>query len=193
MNVQHINIKFFIENPEAVRLDHFAGIFNTWIQRRVMDDLLIDVADYLHVHHGPGIVLIGHEANYSLDNVAGRLGLLYNRKAQLDGSTQDKFIQAARSALTAARRLEQEQRIKFAGGELQLIINDRLPAPNTLETFAALEVDLKTLFDRLYKGRDYELSQKPDPRERFTVNVKADAGFGVEALLQNLGAEPVHA
>ena len=193
MNVQHINIKLFIENPQAVRLDHFAGIFNTWIQRRLTDDLLIDVADYLHVHHGPGIVLIGHEANYSLDNASGRLGLLYNRKEQLDGSTQDKLIQAVRSTLTAARRLEQEQRIRFVGGELQLVINDRLLAPNTLETFAALEADLKMLFDRLYKGKGYELSQRPDPRERFTVNVKAGANFAVEALLQNLGVEPVHA
>ncbi|HEY2980188.1 MAG TPA: hypothetical protein VGJ22_03320 [Anaerolineales bacterium] len=193
MNVQHINIKLFIENPQAVRLDHFAGIFNTWIQRRLTDDLLIDVADYLHVHHGPGIVLIGHEANYSLDNASGRLGLLYNRKEQLDGTTQDKLVQAVRSTLTAARRLEQEQRIKFVGGELQLVVNDRLLAPNTLETFAAIEADLKTLFDRLYKGRGYELNQGPDPRERFTVNVKAAAQFAVEALLQNLGVEPVHA
>ena len=68
-----------------------------------LEELLIDVADYLHVHNGPGIMLIGHEADYSLDNRAGRLGLLYNRKEQLDGTTQEKLAQAARAALTAAQ------------------------------------------------------------------------------------------
>src|SRR5688572_24861014 len=169
MNLQHVNIKFYIEDPESVKLSDFSGIFNSWIQRHLTEDMLVDVADYLHVHNGPGMLLIGHEANYSLDNNAGRLGLLYNRKAQLEGSNEDKLIQAARAALSAARVLEKENGLKFNGREAQLIINDRLLAPNTLETFAALEADLKGLFDRLYKGYSYELNQKPDPRERFTV------------------------
>src|SRR5215211_3182686 len=147
MNVQHINIKFFIENPETVDLSDYAAVFNTWIQRQVTDELLIDVADYLHVHHGPGIMLIGHEADYSLDNRTGRLGLLYNRKAQLDGTTQEKLAQAARAALTAAQILEKENDLKFNGSEIQVIVNDRLLVPNTAETFAGLEPDLKAFFD----------------------------------------------
>lgn len=193
MNVQHINIKFFIENPEAVNLEGFQGVFNTWIQRHVTPELLVDVAEYLHVHNGPGVVLIGHEANYSLDFVEGRLGLLYNRKAQLDGSTQDKLAQAAGAALTAAGLLEKENGLRFDGREAQLVINDRLLAPNTIETFAALDGDLKAFFDRLYAGAAYELSHRPDPRERFLVDVKAAAPFSVEALLHNLGLEQVHA
>jgi len=193
MNLQHINIKFFIENPADVKLAEYQGIFNTWIQRHVTDELLIDVAEYLHVHNGPGIVLIGHEANYSLDNAAGRLGLLYNRKAQLDGSTQDKLAQAARAALTAASLLEKENGLKFIGQEAQLIVNDRLLAPNTLETFAALEADLKAFFERLYKGADFELNHKPDARERFQVHVRAASPFAIQALMQNLGLEQVHA
>src|SRR5512134_3643410 len=124
MNIQHINLKFFIENPEEVKLAEFAGIFNSWIQRRAMPELLIDVADYLHVHHGPGILLIGHEADYSLDNQAGRLGLLYNRKAPLEGSLPEKLAQAAQAALTAARLLEKENGLKFKGQEAQVIVND---------------------------------------------------------------------
>jgi hypothetical protein len=193
MNVQHVNIKFFIENPEAVKLEAYQGIFNTWIQRHVTEEMLVDVADYLHVHHGPGIVLIGHEANYSLDDMGGRLGLLYNRKEQLEGSTQDKLIQAARAALTAARRLEKENGVKFNGQEAQVIVNDRLIVPNNTETFTALEADLKSFFEHLYKGAGYELSHRPDLRERFRVDVKASAAFDVETLLQNLGVERVHA
>ncbi|HET9915288.1 MAG TPA: hypothetical protein VFQ13_25585 [Anaerolineales bacterium] len=190
MNVQHINIKFFIENPESVKLEEFSGVFNNWIQRRVTPELLLDVADYLHVHNGPGILLIGHEADYSLDNRAGRLGLLYNRKAQLDGSVQEKLTLAARAALIAARLLETENGLKFNGQEVQVLINDRLLVPNTPETFAALEPDLRTFFDRLYNGTEYALTySSTDPRERFTVDVKAAAFFDVETLLKTLTVE----
>jgi hypothetical protein len=186
MNVQHINIKFYLENPETVKLEDFSAVFNSWIQRHVTEELLIDVADYLHVNNGPGLMLIGHEADYSLDNRAGRLGLLYNRKAQLEGSTQDKFAQAARAALTAARLLETENGLKFSGREAQIIINDRLIAPNTVDTFAKLEPELRTFFDKLFGGTEYTLSNDTEPRERFTVNVQAAKHFDVQTLLQAL-------
>lgn len=194
MNVQHINIKFFIENPDEVKLEEYAGVFNNWIQRHVMAELLVDVADYIHVHHGPGVILIGHEADYSLDNRLGRLGLLYNRKAALDGLVQEKLTQATRAALTAARLLEKENGLKFSGQEVQVVINDRLLVPNTPETFTTLEADLREFFETLYGGAEYTLTyQSADPRERFTVSVKATARFEVETLLKHLAAETVHA
>src|SRR5215217_8367879 len=123
MNVQHINVKFFIENAETVNLADYPAIFNSWIQKHTLQELLVDVADYLHVHHGPGIMLIGHEADYSLDQRAGRLGLLYNRKGQLNGTSLEKLAHAARAALTAAQILEQENGLKFIGSEVQVIVN----------------------------------------------------------------------
>jgi hypothetical protein len=193
MNVQHINIKFYLENPEAVHLADYAAIFNTWIQNQRLEELLIDVADYLHVHNGPGIMLIGHEADYSLDHRAGRLGLLYNRKEQLKGTTQEKLAQAVQAALTAAQILEKENGLKFNTQEVQVIINDRLLVPNTVETFELLEPDLKAFFEMLYNGAGYTLTHQADPRERFTFNVKAESNFNVESLLKNLSAETAHA
>ena len=192
MNVQHINVKFFLENPEAVNLADYAAVFNSWIQKQRLEELLIDVADYLHVHNGPGIMLIGYEADYSLDNRAGRLGLLYNRKAQLEGTPQEKLAQAVRAALTAAQILEKENGLKFIGSEVQLIVNDRLLVPNTAETYAALEAELNAFFDRLYAGVTYALTHQPDPRERFTVSVKTEASFDVDTLLKNLSVEAAH-
>src|SRR4030095_6743995 len=130
-------------------------------------ELLIDVADYLHVHHGPGIMLIGHEADYSLDNRAGRLGLLYNRKEQIEGTTQEKLTQAVRAALTVAQILEKENGLKFNGSEVQIVVNDRVLAPNTAETFASLEPELNSFFARLYDSAQYSLSHNDDRRERF--------------------------
>jgi hypothetical protein len=193
MNLQHINIKFYLENPETVNLADYGAVFNSWIQQRRLEELLVDVADYLHVHHGPGIMLIGHEADYSLDNRAGRLGLLYNRKEQLEGSTQEKIAQAVRAALTAAQILEKENGLKFNGSELQVIVNDRLLVPNTEETFEALELDLQAFFSRLYNGAEYTLAHLNDVRERFTVNVKTGSRFDVGALFRNLSVETAHA
>jgi hypothetical protein len=193
MNIQHINTKIYLENPETVNLAEYAAVFNTWIQNQALEELLIDVADYLHVHHGPGIMLIGHEADYSLDNRAGRLGLLYNRKEQLEGTTQEKLAYALRAVLAVAQILEKENGLKFNGSEVQVIVNDRLLIPNTAETFEALKLDLKVFFGRLYSGAVYELMHNNDPRERFTINVKTESNFDVETLLKNLSLEAAHA
>lgn len=193
MNIQHINIKFYLENPETVHLADFAAVFNTWIQKQRLGELLIDVADYLHVHNGPGIMLIGHEADYSLDNRAGRLGLLYNRKGQQEGTEQEKLAQAARAALHVAQILEKENDLKFDGSEIQVIVNDRLLVPNTTETLAALQPDLESFFARLYGGAEFTLTHNNDPRERFTVNVRTDSSFEVDTLLNNLSRETTHA
>ena len=193
MNVQHINIKLFVENSESAKLADFAAVFNLWIQKQALEELLIDVADYLHVYHGPGIMLIGHEADYSLDNRAGKLGLLYNRKAQLEGSTQEKLAQAVRATLTAAQILEKDNGLIFNTQEVQVIVNDRLLVPNTAETFAGLEPELRAFFNRLYDGADFLLAHRDDPRERFTVNIKAETRHSVESLLKNLSVEAAHA
>jgi hypothetical protein len=193
MNIQHINIKFYIENPEAVHLADYAAVFNTLIQTQRLEELLIDVADYLHVHNGPGIMLIGHEADYSLDNRAGRLGLLYNRKEQLEGTTEEKLAQATRAALTVAQILEKENGLKFNGSEVQVIINDRLLVPNTVETLDALEPALKSFFNQLYGGTAYSLSHNSDPRERFTIQVNAESRFDIDTLIKNLSVETAHA
>jgi hypothetical protein len=193
MNLQHINIKFYLENPETVNLADYGTVFNSWIQGQRLDELLIDVADYLHVHHGPGIMLIGHEADYSLDQRAGRLGLLYNRKEQLDGTNLQKLVQAAHAALTAAQMLEQENGLKFIGSELQVIVNDRLLVPNTADSFEALKPDLQSFFTALYDGAGYGLEHLTNPRERFTVNVKTGTSFAVETLLKNISVETAHA
>ena len=78
MQSPKIQVKYFTQEP--VELEHFVPVFHRWIRDRVLDDMVIDVADYAHVHHGPGIVLIGNAVDYFMDQGEGRLGLLYSRK-----------------------------------------------------------------------------------------------------------------
>ena len=99
-------------------------------------------------------MLIGLEANYSVDNTDDRLGVRYNRKAPLDGTNQDRLKQAARAALTAAQRLEAESRLdgklRFSGQEIEIFVNDRLLAPNTDATRKAAEPELKSFLQKLF-------------------------------------------
>ena len=189
MNLQHVNVKLFVEGSEAA-LEPLVPVFHQWIQQKALEELLLDVADYRHVPAGPGVMLIGHEANYSLDNTGNRLGVLYNRKAALDGTNQDRLKQAAHAALTACKKIEADPRmngkIRFGGNEIEVIFNDRLLAPNEPATRAAFEPELKEFCGKLFGGKPYSASYEEDPRKRFAVSLKASQPFSLDALLANV-------
>lgn len=172
---QHLNVKVFARDGERVDLAAVVPAFHRWIQESVCEELLVDVADYRHVPAGPGIVLVGHEANYSLDQRGNRLGLLYNRKAVLDGSSSDNIAQALRSALEACRRLEDElpppAGLRFDAGQLEICINDRLLAPNTEETFLALRPAIEQALAQFYGREPLAIGRVGEPRERLRLAV----------------------
>jgi len=192
MELQHVNVKLLVENPAAANLEPLIPIFQEWIEKQAGGDLLLDVADYRHVPAGPGVVLIGLEGDYSVDNSDNRLGVRYNRKAPSPGSNNDRLKQAARAALTGARRLEADPRLegklRFGGREIEVFANDRLLAPNVEATRKGAEADLKSFFHGLFQGREYSLSYATDPRRLFGVSVKLSGPVPVAELLANLGA-----
>jgi len=190
MEMQHVNVKLMLENQDEVDLEPLIPIFHSWIQEQAPGELLLDVADYRHVHAGPGVVLIGHQGDYSVDNKGSRLGVRYNRKAELDGNNDTRLRQAAVAALTACRRLEAdtrlEGRLRFNGRELELFVNDRMLAPNDDATRRAAEPELRAFLDRLFGGRGYSLTFSSDPRKLFSVTVQSAKPFAVGELLANL-------
>lgn len=192
MSLQHLNLKLFL-TPATFDPEPFIAVFNQWIQAQALPELLIDVADYRHVPAGPGLLLMGHEANYSLDNTGNRWGLLYNRKAPVTGSAQDRLLQATAAVLHAAQRLERENGLRFNAGALELVVNDRLLAPNTPETFAALQPDLQAFGAQLYAGQAFTLTHRPNPRARFTVQFHTPPTFTLAELAQHLTPNPVPA
>lgn len=192
MDFQHVNVKFLVKDPEVVDLEPLIPVFHRWIQGQVCEELLLDIADYRHVPEGPGIVLIGHQADYSMDNTNGLLGVRYNRKAPFDGSNQDRLKQATCSALKAFQRLEADAslagKIHFNGRDMRVFINDRLLAPNREETRQALHADFKGLFDKLFRGSDYAMSHNTDPRQLLGVAVKSSRSFSMADLINNLAS-----
>ncbi len=147
---QHINVKIFVADAARINLADAVPVFHRWIRDNVCKEMLVDVADYRHVPAGPGVMLIGHEANYSLDNRENRLGLLYNRKAVLNGTAQDRLRQAHGAALAACKRLESDPafggNLRFELGRCEVFVNDRLLAPNTDETWLLLKPELEKFF-----------------------------------------------
>ncbi len=190
MQFQHVNVKLLVQNPNEAGLEPLIPVFHGWIENQNGDELLIDVADYTHVPAGPGIVLIGHEGNYSVDNTGNRLGVRYNRKAALDGSNQDRLTQAARAALTACRRLEGEPRLggkfRFNGQDIEIFINDRLVAPNNAATRQEFDEDFRLFSRKLFREKVYSISYGSDPRSLFTAFVKAAQPLSATELLEAL-------
>ncbi|KAB7623951.1 hypothetical protein [Alkalilimnicola sp. S0819] len=192
MNLHKIGVKLPArESGGGVDLVGLIPVFHRWIQGGTLDGILIDVADYSHMHHGPGVLIIAHDGNYGYDETKGRRGMVYYAKHPQDGDLAERLGTSTRRALQAARQLAAEQalgaELAFPGEELEFFANDRLAAPNTEQTFQALEPALRALLDRLYP-QGYELAREPDPRERFSVRVKALAAADPDTLLERLDA-----
>ena len=192
MEIQHVNVKLLLTPRKDFDFAPLIPIFNSWIQNQAPEDLLLDIADYRHVPAGPGVIVIGHQGNYSVDNTGERLGVRYNRKAALEGTNQDRLKQAAQAALVACRRLEEEpllnKTLRFGGNELDIVINDRLLAPNVDATRQALHPELKTFSRKLFSGAECALAYSSEPRSLFSVTVRAPRPFSVADLLVNLSA-----
>jgi hypothetical protein len=191
IELQHVNIKLYLKDND-LDLAAVIPVFHSWIQDQIFDELLIDVADYRHVHQGPGLMVIGHEADYSLDQTDGILGLRYNRKSPLRGTNLERITQATRAAIIAAQRLEADARLNrkltFNGQDIQLIINDRLLAPNDQPTRDAAKPDLQIFADKLFGHSGYSLSFDPDPRHLLSATIHASKPFSTGDLLNRLDA-----
>ena len=191
IDLQKINVKFYL-TPDAVLSPEDAfRIFSQWIPETT-DEVLIDVADYQHVSEGPKTVLVGHEANYTLDNAGGRYGLLYGQKAVAQGSNQERLKAALTAALKACRRLEEAEdataKAQFGCAEAVIVINDRLAVRNTDAALDELRSELEPVLSQLYAGAAIQVTREGDERHRLSVRVRAEGDFGTEALLSNLGS-----
>src|SRR4030095_14690853 len=103
MDLQRIGIKVFAEDSAKVDVRDFIPVFHSWIQKQAVENhLLIDVHDYSHIHNGPGILLVAHEGNFSIDLSNGEMGLAYYRKQPTAGSMTQRLNGVLKSALQAS-------------------------------------------------------------------------------------------
>ncbi len=190
MDLQKINVKFFMEKGSEIPLKDLIPIFHRWIQQDKLEGMLIDVAEYTHVHQGPGLLLIANEANYSLDEMGGKRGFLYNQKRVPEKSGEDHLRTAFRRILGACSLLEKEPEVagkmKFAVNHLQVFVNNRLAAPRHSQSNEELEKSLKPLLGELYGDAKTLLIPERDPLKRTGLEIKVENLVSLETLLLKL-------
>lgn len=192
MNLQKINVKFFVEKGADIPLASFVPVFHRWIQEDKLEGMLVDVAEYTHVFQGPGVLLIAHEANYSLDEENGKRGFLYNQKRTPEKSVEDHLKTAFQRALKACSLLEKEPgftgKIKFSPTHLQVFVNDRMEAPYSPESLGKLEETLNPFLNGLYEEGKYLMLHEKNPQKRAGFEIKVDKAVDLETLLRKLGS-----
>ena len=166
-------------------------IFHEWIRERVLDLVMLDVADYAHAPDSPGILLVCHEVSFSLDRTDGRFGVLAQRRTPVEGTAADSIALTIRHALDMGARLERDPRLagklKLDPSTLRIEANDRLLAPNSdagYEAFAPLVRDgVRMAFGR---GEAAVERIDNDPRDRLAVEVRLDSAPDVQEQLAAL-------
>ncbi|PON19297.1 hypothetical protein C2W62_03405 [Candidatus Entotheonella serta] len=197
MDTLKYELKWFLNDDADIALETFIPIFHQWIQQQELEELLIDVVDYRHVHHGPGVILIAHDAHYAMDASDGRLGLLYSRRRESHPSrhgiedTRERFASVFLCALNACQQLEAEAafqgRLRFRTDRLTLRINDRLHAPNTPGVFETIYEELAPFLRTLYADQEIAISHANETASRLTIEIKASENPSVATLLTRLG------
>jgi hypothetical protein len=171
--LQRVCVKLYAAEP-GIADDAFVPIFHEWIRDRALDGVLIDVADYTHVPDSPGVMLITHDATFSLDRSDGRFGLLVQRRRPAEGDASEAIATALRQALAVADRLEADGRLAgrlaFDRASVRVDANDRLRAPNSEAGFDGLREFVRAGVGRVFPTASVHVARvATDPRERLAV------------------------
>lgn len=187
MELQHLIVKIPLQGPLGIDPAKVVDFFHPWVgNQEVPGVVLVDVAELLHVPDGPGVVLVGFEADYALDHSGGTWGVLYRRKDVLPGTNAQRVAQAFEAAAAAGARLEEAfgPGLRFSRTGFELIVNDRALAPNTPESYAAGLPEIEQALRALLGHGEFTLTPHDrEPRERFGVTVASRRPFAFPAAV----------
>lgn len=185
MPTRKVQAKLYFAATARPPLERFVPALHAILRDEALGELMIDVVDYGHVHHGPGVVLIGHATDYGIDLGEGRPGVLVFRKRDpVDG---DRIADALGRALRFAALLAQVPELGAAltTNEVLIRLPSRLHAPSTDAGFEHLTGELVALGQRLY-GAPVVTERASTPREPLSVRWRAPSSPTVEELLARL-------
>ena len=142
------------------------------IQRQGLGDTLIDVANYLHVTTGPGILLIGHQAFRTVQLDQAKAGIILSGRRMKASPTTSFLGQHLQALVEFGLALEAHfGRTLFDPTKLTIRINDRRFTPeksNAQSLLSAVNDALEAIDLRLKK-----LSLRDsDPREQPAIDVQ---------------------
>ena len=188
MIVDRVQVRL-TSTPGQLDLSVLIPVFHRWIQHGVLSQILpIDVADYRHVEQGPGILLIGHHAHLSVEAASDRTALVFAYKRTAPGPAKTHIASALDSALEAALRLAQEPTVKLEldTSSVEVSVLNRLLAPNTDASYAALADTLKALAADWYAPQTVEISRTTQTPQPLAARLRVPTPVPVAALRTQL-------
>ena len=166
-----------------VDMEQYVGVFHDWIRQSALGGggLLIDVASYAHVPDGPGVLLIGHEFDYGVRIVPGRVELTCRHKRD-PGGEGHALKRCLRQLLQAAQLLEGASKLSeapsFRASNFVFRSNDRLRCPNTAEVGSRVARTVGGLFCKTLGISNLDVASIGPAREPLTLVIKRPAALG---------------
>ena len=188
MKTHRIELSLPIEAGTLPDPERVVPVFHAWIRERLLDEVLVDVARYGHVKEGPAVLLVGHSGDYviAVTPEGTRLSAVRKRGAAPDA---ERLADVAQRLVVAASLLEVAlPEVRFRTDDLSLRLLDRLNAPNTPETFAALGREVAA-FAREWLGA-VELEHGDDRGGPLEIRIRRAQNEPVAQLAARLPARP---
>jgi hypothetical protein len=188
---ERLQLKIYLHQTEHFELEALIPVFHRFIRDRSLAELMIDVVDYSHVSNGPGVVLIGHAADYYVGELDGAFGLVFSRKRSAPPA-ETRLSDAFQRLLNVAHLLEREgsMKLEFRTNQYSLRLTDRLHAPSDAASFEEAKIAATGLLGRLYEGAAISIERHSEPRGPLGLDIKIDASPAIETLLAKLGGPP---
>jgi len=192
-DLQRIDLKVFLDAPPnySLDLDPVLTIFDRWRQETDHPEDWVDLADYAHMHLGPGVMMAGKRAHFAVDTNEPGVGLLYRGRKDFDGAVEERLLEAFRRALRLMTRLVSEP--EFPSGlpvrseDWLVAINDRLGFPNDDATEEQLKPGLLATLDHIFGEGGYQLERDADPQHLYSSRLRADQRRDLNELLEKAG------
>lgn len=187
VQLHRLSVRYFVVGGTPPDLEKAAPMFHSWIQERKLPGVLIDVADYRHVHQGPGVVLIGHDADWGIDAAAGRIGLLHTQKRWVDGDLPGRVETLLRGAIAAMKLIEADPAFagacRFDVGRAEIALLDRLRAPNDAAVAESARGAVVAAASVVYGGRAVQAARvEGDARDALKLRVEVAGSPPLAAL-----------
>ncbi len=189
--LEKINVKLFADVPHEFDYDVLLTIFGRW--RLETGEEIMDLADYAHVDHGPNCLLVSHKWHFGIDLGDGKPSFFISVRKGLTGTPADRISQALQLLLEKTARLlgeaECPKSLHARCGELEIVLNDRLIAPNVEGTASSWRPALDSVLLKLYGASGAVVEAEKDKTRRVGWKIRSGAGAALTPaeLLSRLG------
>jgi rhodanese-related sulfurtransferase len=172
-----------LDATTAIRdLDPAIEVFHRFIQQGLVEGLIFDVADYRHVKHGPGVMLVGHDVDYGVNYA----GLTVTRKRSSADDAGAQFVDLLRMGLGAADAIAYDGTLKASFSPYNLTVtafDRRIPRDELAE---GVRADLAPVATKVY-GSNVVVRNVSDTDQRRAPRLEVSAADEIGDILSRLG------